>query len=59
MFAPTVDVVISTSGGAPVTVTVSCTADGAIPMFNTAVWPTRIWTFRFTVVKPDSSALIA
>ena len=41
-----------------VTVTVSCTADGAIWTFTGTVCPMRIWSVRFTVVKPDSSAAI-
>jgi hypothetical protein len=56
MLAPTVDPVVSTSGASPVTVTVSCTADGDICRFTTAVWPMRICIERFAVAKPDSSA---
>ena len=58
MLEPTVDVVVSTSGGSPVTVTVSCNADGAIWKFTRLVCPTSIWRVRLTVVKPANSAVI-
>jgi hypothetical protein len=59
MLAPTVEAVVSTSGASPVTVTVSCTEDGASCMFSVTIWPTRTWAIRFTLVKPDSSAAMA
>ncbi len=53
------DVVVSISGASPVTVTVSCSVDGAIWRFTVRVWPTSNSTpVRFTVLKPVSCAVI-
>jgi hypothetical protein len=43
MFAPTPEVAVLTSGASPVTVTVSCSVDGAIWKFTMLVCPTSIW----------------
>ena len=59
MLPPSLDVVVSMSGASPVTVTVSCSVEGAICRLIVAVWPTRRLTpWRFTVLKPVSEAVI-
>ncbi len=56
---PRLEVVTFSSGASAVTVTVSCTVDGAIWRLTLAVWPTSSCTpVRVTVVKPCSSAEI-
>ena len=51
--AAEIGVVVFTSGASPVTVTVSCTVDGAICRLTTTVWPTSSSTpVCLTVEKP-------
>ena len=54
--AARLEFVVSTSGASPVTVTDSCTVDGAICRFSTAVWPISSSICRVTAPNPGSSA---
>ena len=54
---PSADVETLSSGASAVTVTVSCTVDGAICRLIVAVWPTSSCNpVRVCVAKPCSSA---
>src|SRR6266581_4336784 len=54
MLPLTLDVVVASNGDCPVTVTDSCTADGANCMSTTTVCPTSSSMVRFAVPKPPS-----
>ena len=58
MLPLTVELLTSMSGASPVTVTDSCTAEGANWRFTTAVCPSRSSMFREAVAKPLSSMVM-
>jgi hypothetical protein len=60
IFAPRLDVDVSSSGASAVTMTVSWIVEGLISKSTATVWPTSSWTpVRCTVVKPGSSTVIS